>query len=124
MDKSYETGLEIMTRVAVDYAGGLAQKLDGIAPGFAKTVIAFAFGSIASRPGLDLRTRELVTVAGLTALASTGPQLSVHIRGALNVGCAKEEIAEAIIQMAPYAGIPASLNALGQAQTIFEEQRD
>ena len=52
----------------------------------------FAFGDILARPGLDLKARQIATIAALTALGTAAPQLKVHIAGTLNVGCTREEI--------------------------------
>lgn len=117
------------------YARGLAklQEIDGqagekvvaslarIAPDFARYLIEFPFGDIYSRPGLDLRSREIAVVAALTALGNAAPQLKVHIQGALNVGVSRQEVVETIMQMAVYAGFPAALNGLFAAQEVFAE---
>jgi 4-carboxymuconolactone decarboxylase len=58
-------------------------------------------------------------VAALTALGTAGPQLRTHIRGALNVGWTRDEIVEVIMQMAVYAGFPATLNGLAAAKEVF-----
>ncbi|MDR5749614.1 MULTISPECIES: carboxymuconolactone decarboxylase family protein [unclassified Caballeronia] len=93
--------------------------LSAIAPDFARLLIEFPFGDIYSRPGLDLKARELAVVAALTALGNAAPQLNVHIAGALNVGVSREEIVEVIMQMAVYAGFPAALNGLFAAKEVF-----
>ena len=93
-----------------------------IAPDFARYLIEFGFGDIYSRPGLDLKSREIATVAALTALGNATPQLKVHVHGALNVGCSREEIVETMMQIALYAGFPAALNALFAAQEVFKER--
>lgn len=85
-------------------------------------MIEFPFGDIYSRPGLDLKSREIATVAALTTLGNAEPQLKAHIDGALNVGCTRTEIVEVIIQMAVYAGFPAALRAMNAAATVFEER--
>ena len=82
-------------------------------------MIEFPFGDIYSRPGLDLRAREIATIAALTALGNASPQLKVHIEAGLNVGLSREEITEVIMQMAVYAGFPAALNGLFAAKEIF-----
>jgi len=82
-------------------------------------VIEFPFGDIYSRPGLDLRAREIATIAALTALGNASPQLKVHIEAGLNVGLSRDEITEVIMQMAVYAGFPAALNGLFAAKEIF-----
>jgi Uncharacterized homolog of gamma-carboxymuconolactone decarboxylase subunit len=61
--------------------------LQDIAPDFADYLIEFPFGDIYSRPGLDLKSREIAVVAALTALGNARPQLKVHIAAAQNVGC-------------------------------------
>jgi 4-carboxymuconolactone decarboxylase len=96
--------------------------LETIAPDLGRYIIEFAFGDIYSRPGLDLKSREIATVAALTALGNAQPQLKVHIQGALNVGCTREEIVEVILQMAVYAGFPAALNGIAAAREVFAEQ--
>jgi 4-carboxymuconolactone decarboxylase len=93
--------------------------LSDIAPDFARLLIEFPFGDIYSRPGLDLKARELAVVAALTALGNAAPQLKVHITGAVNVGVSREEIIEVIMQMAVYAGFPAALNGLFAAKEVF-----
>ena len=82
-------------------------------------MIEFSFGDIYSRPGLDLRAREIATIAALTALGNASPQLKVHIEAGLNVGLSREEITEVMMQMAVYAGFPAALNGLFAAKEIF-----
>ena len=106
----------------IDGSGGedVIAALAPIAPDFGRLLIEFGFGDIYSRPQLDLRTREIATIAALATLGCAQPQLKVHIEAALNVGCTREEIVEVFIQMALYAGFPAALNALFAAREIFE----
>lgn len=98
------------------------ESLKDIAPDLGRYVIEFPFGDVYSRPGLDLKSREIAVVAALTALGNAAPQLKVHIHGALNVGCTREEIVEVIIQMAVYAGFPAALNGMAAAKEVFAER--
>jgi 4-carboxymuconolactone decarboxylase len=90
-----------------------------IAPDFARYIFEFGYGDIYSRPGLDLRTRMLTTVAGLVALGHAERELEVHIGSALNVGASRDEVVEVIMQMALYAGFPAALDALYIAKRVF-----
>ena len=69
-----------------------------------------------------MRSREIATVAALTAMGTCEPQLKVHIHGALNVGCSPEEVVEVIIQMAVYAGCPAAPNGAAAARAVFAER--
>ena len=84
----------------------LLSKLKTISPDLGRYVVEFAFGDVLSRPGLDVKSREIATVAVLTALGNAEPQLKDHIQRALHVGCTPYEIVEVIIQMAVYAGFP------------------
>jgi 4-carboxymuconolactone decarboxylase len=93
--------------------------LADIAPDFAQYLLEFPFGDIYCRPGLDLRAREIATIAALTALGNAAPQLKVHIAAGLNVGLSRDEIIEIIMQMAVYAGFPAALNGLFAAKEVF-----
>lgn len=90
-----------------------------IAPDFGRLLVEFSFGDIYSRPQLDLKAREIATIAALAALGNAQPQLKVHIEAALNVGCTRDEIVEVFMQMAVYAGMPAALNALFAAHEVF-----
>ena len=66
------------------------------------------------------RVRGYATVSALTAFGHSQPRLKVHIHGALNVGCTREEIVEVIIQIAVYAGFPAALkNGMFAAKEVF-----
>jgi len=67
---------------------------------------------VVGRPGLDLKTREMLTVASLVTLGNAMPQLELHMRAALNTGVTPEELLEIVIQMAVYAGVPACMNGL------------
>jgi 4-carboxymuconolactone decarboxylase len=119
MNERYEHGLRRLQEVDAEQVGRIVAGLRDIAPDFGRLLIEFAFGDIYARPGLDLKTRQIATVAALTALGTAAPQLRVHIHGALNVGCTREEITETIMQMAVYAGFPAALNGLAAAREVF-----
>jgi 4-carboxymuconolactone decarboxylase len=119
MDNRYERGLKKLAEIDGAQGERVVESLADIAPDFAKYLIEFPFGDIYSRPGLDLRSREIAVVAALTAMGNATPQLKVHIRAALNVGCSKVEVVETIMQMAVYAGFPAALNGLFAAKEVF-----
>lgn len=115
----YETGLAKLREIDGEAGKKVIDSLRDIAPDFARYLIEFPFGDIYSRPGLDLRSREIAVIASLTALGNAAPQLKVHIQAALNVGVTKDEIIEVIMQMAVYAGFPAALNGLFAAKEVF-----
>ena len=118
----YSRGWEKLREIDGQAGERVVASLSDIAPDFAKYLIEFPFGDIYSRPQLDLKTREIGVVAALTALGNAVPQLKVHIHGALNVGCTREEVVEIIMQMAVYAGFPAALNGLFAAKEVFAER--
>ena len=115
----FTTGLEMLQRVDGKGGDAVVNSLKDIAPDFARYLIEFPFGDVYSRPGLDLKSREIAVVAALTALGNAAPQLKVHIQGALNVGVTRTEVVETIMQMAVYAGFPAALNGLLAAKEVF-----
>lgn len=123
-DDRFARGRRALSRI--DGTGGEAvvAALADIAPDFARYLVEFPFGDIYSRPGLDLRSREIATVAALTALGNAAPQLKVHIAAGLNVGLTRAEIVEVIMQMAVYAGFPAALNGLFAAKEVFAAHDD
>ena len=117
----YLRGLEKLKEVDGHVGENVLKSLSDIAPDFARLLIEFPFGDIYSRPGLDLKAREIAVVAALTALGNATPQLKVPIQGALNVGCSEQEIIEVIMQMAVYAGFPCALNGLFAAKEVFAQ---
>ncbi len=120
-DDRYKRGRKLLDRINPDNATRLEENLRDIAPDMARYVSEFAYGDIYSRPGLDVKSRELATVAALTALGNAPAQLKSHISGARNAGWSQEEIVEVIMQMAVYAGFPAALNGLYAAKEVFKE---
>lgn len=118
----YERGLAKLREIDGHAGERVIAALADIAPDFATLLVEFPFGDIYSRPQLDLRSREIGVVAALTALGNAAPQLKVHIHGALNVGCTRDEVVEIIMQMAVYAGFPAALNGLFAAKEVFADR--
>ena len=118
----YMRGWEKLREIDGQAGERVLESLADIAPDFAKYLVEFPFGDIYCRPQLDLKSREMGVVAALTALGNAAPQLKVHIHGALNVGCTRQEVIEIIMQMAVYAGFPAALNGLFVAKEVFAER--
>lgn len=118
----HERGLATLAAVTGTTGAAVVESLKDIAPDFADWIIAFGYGDVLSRPGLDRRTRQFITIAALTTMGTAVDPLKVHIQGALNVGCEPAEIVEVILQMALYAGFPAALGALEAARAVFKER--
>jgi len=114
-----DRGLAVLSRIDGHQGEAVIDSLADISPALGHHVAAFAFGDIYDRPGLDPCSRQLVTIGVLTALGGCEPQLKVHIGAALNVGLGREEITEAILHAAVYAGFPRALNATFVAREVF-----
>jgi 4-carboxymuconolactone decarboxylase len=94
-------------------------------PTMPKEMLETWFGKTFNPEGLDARTRFLVTIAALTVLGAQGePQLRLTIRQALSAGATKREVAEVILQMSMFGGLPAMQKALEIAQAVFAETEE
>lgn len=118
----YKRGWEKLKEIDADAGERAIDALRDICPDLARYTIEFAFGDVYSRGVLSLKEREIASVAALAAMGHAQPQLKVHIHGALNVGCTRQEVVEIMIQMAVYAGFPAALNGVFAAQEVFAER--
>jgi len=118
----YDHGRAVLD--AVDGAAGASviDSLKDISPELGHQVVSWGFGEIYSRPGLEPRDRQLVTLGMLTALGGCEPQLEVHINAALNVGLRPEQIVEAFLHSAVYCGFPRAVNATLTAKKVFAER--
>jgi 4-carboxymuconolactone decarboxylase len=118
-DEQHERGLQQLRALAGPDAEAAVERNTALAPDLGRWIVDFVFGEVYSRPGLDLRTRQIVNVAALAALGTATPQLEAHLRGALNVGVTKEELIEIILHLAVYAGFPASLNGIAALERVL-----
>ena len=117
----YDLGLAMMRKMFGPGIDAALKSLQAASPDLARCLVEFPFADVYTRPGLDLKVREMPTVAALTVLGYPQAELKDHIRGALNVGCTPDQILEIILQMAVYAGFPAALNGLFAAKEVFQE---
>jgi 4-carboxymuconolactone decarboxylase len=116
---------EEMTRTI--FGSGIDTALQGLAtqsPELARQLVEFPFAEIYTRPLLDLKTREMLTVSALIVLGYAQAELKDHIKAAMNVGCTREEILEIILQIAVYTGFPAALEALKPLLPSSANRRD
>lgn len=95
-----------------------ADALKELAPDLRKYIVEFAYGEIYSRPGLDSKQRQLVTLSSLVTQGAT-TQIQTHVNRALTVGLTKTEIIESIMQLIPYVGFPRVQSALTAAKEIL-----
>jgi 4-carboxymuconolactone decarboxylase len=118
-DEAFEAGMAVR-RDMFGPAGAeqrLAAATDFNRP-FEELVTRYCFGDAWGRPGLDRKTRSLLTLAILTALSKPN-QLKIHVRGALTNGATREEIREVLLHTAIYAGIPAGVEAFTAAAEVL-----
>jgi 4-carboxymuconolactone decarboxylase len=118
----FRRGWERLTEVDAEGGQRVIESLQDVAPDLGRYVVEFAFGDIYSRPVLDLRQRQIVTISALTTLGGAEPQLEVHVNAGLNVGLSAREIVETILHCSPYTGFPRVLNAIFVAKRVFEER--
>jgi 4-carboxymuconolactone decarboxylase len=119
-DAAFKTGMRIRREMfgAAGAEDRLAATTDFTRP-LEEVVTRYCFGETWSRPGLDLKTRSMVTVAALAALGRPN-QLKTHVRGALQNGVTAEEIREIILHTMVYAGIPAGVESFNAAAEIID----
>ena len=119
-DPAFEPGLAMRRRVMGD---AFVERALGSATAFTQPIqehiTAKAWGDVWQRPGLDLKTRSLVTVAMLTALGRQH-ELKGHVRGALNNGATPEELQEVLLHAAIYCGVPAAVEAYRSAAEVVD----
>ncbi|MBB3809217.1 carboxymuconolactone decarboxylase family protein [Pseudochelatococcus contaminans] len=114
--------LAVLEQLDPDAPARVAANLDALSDDFLEIVLGFSFADVVSRPGIDLRTREMLTVAALMAMGTAPEQLEFHILAALHTGVTREEIIEILLQIAVYAGVPACMNGISAAKKAFAAQ--
>jgi len=121
-EERYEHGRSVLDSIDGQAGVDVIDSLKDVAPELAHQVVAWGFGDIYSRPGLEPRDRQLVTLGMLTALGGCEPQLYVHINASLNVGLSPQQIIETLLHSAVYCGFPRALNATLTAKKVFAER--
>jgi 4-carboxymuconolactone decarboxylase len=98
------------------YGDGAADRFldrrSGLGEDLARFGLEFNFGDVNARPGIDLATRELLTLAALIGLGGADPQLAGHTRAALRLGVPPGQLAELVIHCVQYVGFPRAINAM------------
>jgi 4-carboxymuconolactone decarboxylase len=117
-----ERGSKKMNELMSNADQRLLDSLGKVAPDLAGYVLDFVFGDLYSRSGLDLKTKQILTITVLATLGNAKPQLAYHIRCALNIGITKQEIIDIITHISGYAGFPAALNGIATAKEVFSEE--
>ncbi len=114
-------GLAALEATSTGAGKQVLDALADMAPDMAGFILDFSYGDVISRPVLSARRKEIAMCAAAMARGTMRPQLKVHARAGLNVGLTRQELVEVAMQMAAYAGFPASLNALSALREAFQE---
>ncbi|MGE5255788.1 MAG: 4-carboxymuconolactone decarboxylase [Hyphomicrobiales bacterium] len=122
-EKRYDTGLRIRREVlGAEYVDKSISTADDFNRPLQELVTEYCWGAVWGRPGLSRKMRSLINVAMLTAL-NRPHEVKLHLKGALNNGCSKEEIAEVLLQTAIYCGVPAAIDSFRLAREVFNETK-
>jgi 4-carboxymuconolactone decarboxylase len=117
----YKKGLALRRAVlGEEYVDKAITGADDFTRPLQELVTEYCWGSVWARPGLSRKTRSLINVAMLTAL-NRPHEVKLHVRGAMNNGCSKEEIMEVLLQTAIYCGVPAATDSFRLAKEVFQE---
>jgi 4-carboxymuconolactone decarboxylase len=119
----FEKGLEVRRAVlGKGFVDKSISEADDFTRPLQELITEYCWGSIWTRPGLPRKTRSLINLAMLTAL-NRPHEVKLHLQGALNNGCSKEEIMEVLLQTAIYCGIPAAVDSFRTAKEFFQESK-
>jgi 4-carboxymuconolactone decarboxylase len=117
----FEIGLQIRREVlGAEYVDKSISQADDFNRPLQELVTEYCWGTVWSRPGISRKMRSLINLAMLTAL-NRPHEVKLHLKGALNNGCSKEEIMEVLLQTAIYCGVPAAVDSFRLAREVFSE---
>jgi 4-carboxymuconolactone decarboxylase len=116
---TYDDGMSVRREVlGDDHVDRATSQTTDLTRDFQQLITEYAWGTVWTRPGLDRRTRSLITITALVALGHH-EELALHLRGALRNGVGVEEIKETLLHSAVYCGVPAANTAFRIAQETF-----
>jgi 4-carboxymuconolactone decarboxylase len=118
-DERYERGWEKLQELAGKDGERVIETVRELSPDLARLVVEFGYGDIYTRPGLDLRQRQMIAIAALTELGGAEAQLDYHVRIGLSVGLEPAEIVETVIHCTPFVGFARTLNAARAVKRAF-----
>jgi len=123
MTDRHDEGMKIRRDVLGDeHVDATLERTTDFNADFYDLITRYVWGEIWTRPGLDRKTRSLITIAILVALDDPG-ELEFHVRAALRNGIAVEELKEVLLQCAVYCGAPAANGAFAIAQRVLDERQ-
>jgi len=117
----FDRGLAVRKEVlGAAYVEAALEEANPFTEDFQRYLTECAWGGVWARPGLDRKTRSMLTIAMLAALGQH-EELKLHIRATARTGVSREEIKEILLQAAVYAGVPAANSAFHQAEAAFQQ---
>jgi 4-carboxymuconolactone decarboxylase len=123
-DERYERGMVVRRAVLGEEHVDRAQAgTTEFTRDFQELITRYAWGELWTRPGIDRKTRSLLTIAILGALGRA-EELRLHVRATRNTGATRDEVREALLQVAVYAGVPAGNSAFAHAAAAYRELDD
>ena len=120
-DDSFDKGMSVRKAVlGADYVARAEANKTEFDADWQRYVTEHAWGSVWTRPGLEKRTRSMLTIAMLASMGKL-EELGAHIRATRNTGVTKDEVKEVLLQVAVYAGAPAANSAFAVAKRTYKE---
>ncbi len=120
----YETGMRVRREVLGDeHVERAAARTTAFDAPFQQFITEAAWGTLWAGDGLDRRTRSLITIAILAALGRD-EELALHLRATANTGATPDEVREALLHVAVYAGVPAANSAITLAKSILAPEAE
>ena len=122
MELNHDKGEEFVRETQTpESAAAWKKQLDEFAPGASDWVVEAVFGGTYQREGITLRDRQMLNMAALAAMGGVEPQLTGHIKTAVDVaGMSPEEVAECFVHLMPYVGVPKTLAAMRCMKAALE----
>ena len=120
----YKTGMEVRRKVLGDaHVDRASARIDDLDRDFQTFITEGAWGSVWARPHFTRRERSIVTIALLAALGQDD-EVAMHVRATANTGATADDIAEALLHVAVYAGVPAANHAIKIAKKTYAEMEE
>ena len=117
----FDRGLKVRREVlGTEYVDAALEGASPFTGDFQTFVTECAWGSVWARPGLDRKTRSMLTIAMLAALGQH-EELKLHLRATQRTGVSREEVKEILLQAAVYAGVPAANSAFHHAEVVWRQ---
>lgn len=117
----YARGVKKLFDVNGEIGKQAVAALKSVSPDFARILVEVSYGEIYSRPGLDLKQRELCAIAAIAVQGNAPIPLKAHIHGALRAGASRDEVVEVLIQILIFSGFLTSIAGLFAAKEVFDE---